>query len=559
MEVILQRRDYLTLYILLAVIYLLGLQIPLMENDSAQHATMAMRMYLEDDFLNIYKGGKDYLDKPHLHFWLAAFSFKLFGIGQWSYRLPALLFTILAAYSSFRLAHHLYGKKAGHITSLVFLSAQAIILANHDVRTDAVLTGAVAFGVWQLVRYIDTQKLLPAIFGAVGVGLAFSTKGQLGVFIPGACVLCYLLYGRKWKSVFSWKVLIGSFFFLLTITPVVYAFYVQFDLHPEKIIEGQKNISGVRFILWDQSFNRLTASGFQQNSPDYFFFFHTLLWAFLPWSIIAYSALFVRLKQLFKIRFAYQKGMEFLTVGGIILVMVVISFSKFKLPHYLNSLLPIFAILVAGFLVFLHENGKTKFIRTLLIIQYATLSLGTVFVLFLTFWAFGVPSAMAIVSIVFLLIGFIYLQKVPMSMTRRMIMISVYFMVLINFCLNTQFYPNLLHFQAGNNAAMIIKEAKIDKDRVFKIDRWRASWSLDFYLKQEIAKVKIEEVTKTLKSGDWLLAYDEELELLEQKGLNWDREHAMDHYRITRLKLSFLNPETRPEQVGKAYLLRIVE
>ena len=155
MKTYLIKSDYIPLYILIAVVYISGLWIPLMENDSAQHATMAMRMYLDNDFLNIIKGGQDYLDKPHMHFWLAALSFKLFGISQWSYRIPALLFTLLGAFSANRLAKELYGNQASHIASLVFLSAQAVILSNHDVRTDAVLTGATIFGIWQFVLYIN--------------------------------------------------------------------------------------------------------------------------------------------------------------------------------------------------------------------------------------------------------------------------------------------------------------------------------------------------------------------------------------------------------------------
>ena len=52
------------------------------------------------------------------------------------------------------------------------------------------------------------------------------------------------------------------------ILPILYAYYHQF---------GNE---GVEFILFNQSVNRLQAKGFEQNSPDYSFFFHTLLWAF---------------------------------------------------------------------------------------------------------------------------------------------------------------------------------------------------------------------------------------------------------------------------------------
>ena len=70
-----EKKTYYWLFALVALAYIAGLFLPLMENDSAQFGGMALRMYQHDDYLNIYKQNFDYLDKPHLHFWLAAFSF----------------------------------------------------------------------------------------------------------------------------------------------------------------------------------------------------------------------------------------------------------------------------------------------------------------------------------------------------------------------------------------------------------------------------------------------------------------------------------------------------
>ena len=39
----------------------------------------------------------------------------------------------------------LYHQKLAHFASLIFITSQSIILANHDVRTDAVLTGVTIF------------------------------------------------------------------------------------------------------------------------------------------------------------------------------------------------------------------------------------------------------------------------------------------------------------------------------------------------------------------------------------------------------------------------------
>ena len=556
MENILLRKDYTLLYILLALVYLSGLSIPLMQNDSAQHAVMAMRMYLENDFLNIYKGGEDYLDKPHMHFWLAALSFEIFGISQWAYRIPALLFTLLGAISCFYLAKELYGKKASHIAALVFLSAQAIILANHDVRTDAVLTGATIFSIWQLILYARNDRLWHIVLGAIGVGIAFSTKGQLGVFMVGICCLCYLLYHRKWHALWHWKAVLGLLVFFVTILPVLYAYYLQFDLHPEKTINGATDISGVRFILWDQSFNRLTASGFEKTSPDYLFFFHTFLWAFLPWSIIAYLALFSKIKTLFETGFKYGKEIEIFSSVGFLIIISVISFSKFKLPHYINSLLPIVSILVSGYMTQLHLE-KQRTARILLVIQYIVLTLASVIAIYLVFFAFDIPQLGLILSYILLVIGLLYIIKSAMNVTRKLIIVSVYFMVFINFSLNTHFYPNLLEYQAGNNAAQIIDEEGIDPNNVFILPG-RPSWSLDFYTHRITPILDLDTISKKIPEKEvWVFLYEGQLDSLENHNISWKKKYSINHYRITRLKASFLNPKTRDSVLEKAYLMQL--
>ena len=94
---------YWLLLLLVVLVYITGMFVTLFENDSAQFAVMAMRMVQENDFINLFKGPDEYLDKPHMHYWLAALSFKLFGLQDWAYRIPAILATLLGAYSCYGL------------------------------------------------------------------------------------------------------------------------------------------------------------------------------------------------------------------------------------------------------------------------------------------------------------------------------------------------------------------------------------------------------------------------------------------------------------------------
>ena len=201
------KRLTILFYLLIIIVYAFGLFLPLMENDSAQHATMAMRMYLDHDFFTIMRGDEAYLDKPHLHFWLAAISFKIFGVYSWAYRIPAIIFTMIGAISCYHLAKELYHQKLAHFASLIFITSQSIILANHDVRTDAVLTGVTIFSIWQLFLFTRTKKILPIILGAIGMGLAFSTKGMFGVFIICITLLFHLLYTRNLRVILNYKIL----------------------------------------------------------------------------------------------------------------------------------------------------------------------------------------------------------------------------------------------------------------------------------------------------------------------------------------------------------------
>jgi 4-amino-4-deoxy-L-arabinose transferase-like glycosyltransferase len=106
---------------MLGLVYLVALFMPLMENDSAQFAIMAMRMAQESDFIHLFKDGIDYLDKPHMHYWLAALSFKLFGYTAWAYRLPSFLALVAGAYALYRLGTQLKSKELGVWSAVVFL------------------------------------------------------------------------------------------------------------------------------------------------------------------------------------------------------------------------------------------------------------------------------------------------------------------------------------------------------------------------------------------------------------------------------------------------------
>lgn len=545
---------YWFLIALIILVYLAGMFATLFENDSAQFSVMAMRMVQENDFFSLFKGPNEYLDKPHMHYWLAAISYKIFGIHAWAYRIPGILATLLAAYSCFGLGSLLYNKQVGRLAALIFMTAQTIVLGAIDVRTDAVLTGFSILAIWQLAKYIEQGSVKNIVIGAFAAGMAFSTKGQIALLVIGLPILCHVFYTRKWNAFLSYKVLLALVVFGLTISPMLYAYYVQFDMHPEKIIRGKSNRSGIFFIFWEQSFERLSGDGIGKNSSDYFFFFHTFLWVFIPWTVIGIAAYWGRLKTFFKLKLKYNAHYEFLTIGGITLIFAIISFAQFKLPHYLNITIPLFAILSASYLYTIFHSEKKRSTRFLKISQFFILGIVCIAAALICFYVFTLNNVLAYISLVLVVLLIVYFLFKKEGEYIKLVTITVCTSVLLNAVLNLHFYPNLLQYQGGSSMAKIIKEKEIPVDRIYKVGL-DYTWSLDFY-NQFPVQITTPALLKS-KKDVWVYVNDKELELLKSKGFNWDSQLSVNQFRITRLQGKFLNPKTRKTVTRKMHLLHL--
>lgn len=545
---------YWFLIALIISVYLAGMFVTLFENDSAQFAVMAMRMVQENDFLSLFKGPEEYLDKPHMHYWLAALSFKIFGIHDWAYRIPGLLATLLGAYSCYGLGKLLYDSDTGKLAALVFMTAQTIVLSVIDVRTDAVLTGFTIFAIWQLATYIQKGTVLPIILGAFGAGMAFSTKGQIALVVIGFPLLCHLAYTQKWKSFLNWRVLIALLVFALTITPMLYAYYHQFDLHPEKVIRGRNGRSGILFIFWEQSFERMSGTGMGKNSSDYFFFFHTFLWVFLPWTIIGMVAIGSKIKRFFKNRFRRVADLELLTLGGIVLIFITISFAQFKLPHYLNITIPLFSVLTAAYLGGFCTSDRQKTVRLLLGTQYFILSLVFIVTVLLCYFVFKFENYYASVLLGSAFVIIVYYSLKREAPYLRIITLSVYSSLLLNVVLNAHFYPALLGYQAGSTMAETIRKNNVPVNAIYKLSTHH-SWALDFYNKHPVKIATFEEIEN--KHDVWIYVNDQQLGELRNRGFDWDRQFTENQFRITRLQKRFLDPSTRKKVLNKMHLVHI--
>ncbi|MCJ8210452.1 glycosyltransferase family 39 protein [Mucilaginibacter sp. RS28] len=550
---------YFWLFVSLLIAYILGLLVPLMDEDASHHANIALHMVQHHDYVNLVDDlGKDYLDKPHLHFWLAALSFNIFGVNDIAYKIPSFLMTLVAIYATYRLAKLLYNQQTGLLAALVVASAQAEFLANNDVRMDALLMSGIIIATWQLVEAAYFQKWYNYVFAALGLAIGFTTKGMIGFVMPCVSLFFLLLYQRNWKRMFDWRWIIVLILWAVFISPCVYCYYLQYDLHPEKVVRGMRNVSGVKFILWNQNFERLEGKHWGKGHKDYFFFFHTALWAFLPWCLLTYYAFFDRIAFLFRTRFAYVKKAEMLTVGTIIIIFAIISSSGYQLPHYLNVLFPIFAVLTAGHIINKAEEHDEKALKISLYIQYFVAGVILFLLVLLNLWCFPVKSVvMAILALVVLGV-LIYAILTKNAVLQKIVVVSALTASLTNVLLNGNVYMQLLNnYQAGITMAKTVKDKHIPVDAIYNYGFHSSSFN--FHARHLATEISADSIQSRIASKKtvWLFMSDDTKKVFDKGTIKADTAYSAINYGITRLTPKFLNPATREQTLEKQWLVKV--
>ena len=338
-----------------------GLFIPLMDPDAGVYASISKTMALNNDYVNLYFQETDWLDKPHFPFWITAVFFKVFGYHDWVYKLPGILFVLLGAFYTYRFALKYYNKTIALWSVFILLTAMHIIISNNDVRAEPFLTGLIIASIYHFSNTLKGKWGWQMVWACFFAGLAVMTKGIFTLIPIGAAVAGQLMLRREWKQVFHWKWIFALLLVILFISPELYCLWKQFDTHPEKAVLGSQQVSGIRFFLWDSQFGRFFNTGPIKGKGDKLFFLHTLLWAFLPWSLIMYAALYSRIRQ--GIKKIESPFTEWFTLCSSLLTLLVFSFSGFQLPHYTNIIFPMLAILSAVMIDQQVSHGQTVFAK----------------------------------------------------------------------------------------------------------------------------------------------------------------------------------------------------
>jgi 4-amino-4-deoxy-L-arabinose transferase-like glycosyltransferase len=529
------------------LVYAVGLTIDVMDIDAAQYASIALEMLTQESFLQITDRGNNYLDKPPLLFWLSALFYNIMGVGTVAYKAPSVLFSLLTFFSTYKLARFYYSKEVAILSVIITASCQAFFMINQDCRTDTILTGGMMFAIYQLVYYLNTKKA-GYFFGAfIGLSIAMLSKGPIGFVLPIAIVGLDLVLKGQWNAIFSFRWVWGVIIILIVLSPMCWGLYQQYG------------VEGLRFYFWDQSFGRLTGqNSFVKNiSPsdyinDPFFFYHTFMWMYAPWSILFVFGLAYKIRDFVVQKGRLLSGQEVITWGGFILGFFMMSMSMYKLPHYIVMVLPLASVCTADFLV---SRFKGQIARWLTLIHAVLMVILWFICFYLVGYSFSDKNEISIVLalILFLLTIGVFVKTEGI---KRMICILSLTIISGNFLLNYHVYPRLLKYQSGSVLGKYIHAHHIDR-HLYNYTPQEPS--LDFYAQQTVTFRFWDSLNakSELKAGYYCIVDEPILSQIASCGIKYDRLLITDSYRVSLLTPEFLNPSTRKTVLQKHALIRI--
>lgn len=539
------------LFILLAVLVnLSAIDLTFFTDDPALYGSIAKQLIYKHEFLQLFSYGKDWLDKPHLPFWLIFFSFKLFGISSWSYRLPALICFLISLRYTYLFAKKFYSTTVALTAVLIVSTSLHIIMSNADVRAEPFLMCFITGAIFHISRLEDKFTLGDLLMAALLTAFGIMSKGIFIIVPVYGAILGQLVFSKKYADLLNIKWLALILLTLLFITPELYALYIQFDMHPEKLVFNQRYVSGLKWFFWDSQFGRFVNGGpIKRSSGSIFFFFHTLLWAFAPWCLLFFYAAFKNIKSIVN----GQKLGEYYSLSGGLIMFLLFSVSGFQLPFYTNILFPLFAVITANFLVGQVNDATEQKFKSVAMGLYITLL--PILIILIDYFLKPANNKYFIAALLVLIACYLLIFRSDLTVTRKFFLSSCAVMVFVGIFLNVFFQPLIIKYKGEPKAADFVNKQIGRTENIYSLSS--SNNGFQFYCERPIglADLKQFDAAKIDTNSVFYIKQDLLDSLAYQKRPFKIIESFLD-YPHENIRPSFINFKTRSSTLKRVYLIK---
>jgi len=321
---------------------------PLLDDADTVHAEAAREMLLRHDWVTLYTNGFRYLEKAPLMYWELAVSYKLFGIRDWSTRLPLMLGVLALVLATYALGRFAFGERGGFYAGLALVTSVGTFIFTRFLIPYVLVALWLTLGYCFFLRSLEESP--PSRWTCWGFAatcaLNVLTKGLIGLVFPAGAIGLYLLLTGNLRHIWRLRLFSSAVVFLVIAAP----WHILAAIRNPA--QGQ-----ARGFLWFYFINEHVMRFLNKRVPPGYdtvplLLFWTLLAVWLiPWAVFLPQALREVLVRLSRIRNGMDRRQRsnFLFALWALVILVFFSFST-RQEYYTIPALPAIALLVGGWL-----------------------------------------------------------------------------------------------------------------------------------------------------------------------------------------------------------------
>lgn len=308
-------------------------------------AQITREMFLTGDFFHPTIGGEPYFDKPLLTYWLRAAIVALTGtLNELVVRFPSALAGVAAVWATAKIGTRLWSARTGRIAGWLLLTTYAFLFWARTGTADAENLAAIVLAVaWYWSRRDRPGFRAMLVFYLI-VFVGALTKGLTAVVVPILIVLPDMVVERRWRTLFSIKH-IGAFglALLVYLSPFVYASLTR---------PADYQSSGLALVFQENILRYFQP--IDHKGPIYLYVYE------LPVLLLPWTPLFVLAAVgMAKCRKSLDTHTRWL-IWAIVLVFLFFSLSGSRRSYYILPILPLCALLMAVFVVWMREPAMEE-------------------------------------------------------------------------------------------------------------------------------------------------------------------------------------------------------
>ena len=213
---------FAALFLLWLVNYVPGMfHPPLFDDADASHAEAAREILTRNDWVTLHENGIRYLEKAPLPYWLVATSFRLFGVSEWTARLPQALVVLALLVLLLQLGRKFHTVEAGFWAGVVTVTSFGPYLFTRIEIPDLLVGLWIGIGLYFfLTGWQEERPSRLACWGfAAAAALNVLTKGLIGVVFPCAIIACFLLLTGNLRHLLKMRIVSSTIVFLAIAVP----------------------------------------------------------------------------------------------------------------------------------------------------------------------------------------------------------------------------------------------------------------------------------------------------------------------------------------------------